>query len=404
MHNSSQTKAWIPGLDLLRCTAVFLVLIGHAKLLLPEDSRELFKQFLPMPAAWGVELFFSLSGFLIGRRWVAINLSSVQLAPKEVQQFVQNRWLRTMPTYWILLALLLLIGAINLGQGAPFPALLSNLTLINWLTDTPYALPVSWTLAIEEFSYILIGCSMLISLPLLRSLDPQTRRRWLPLFPALLIIAGVLARVSSLQAGQFTDLGHSPWHRLDALAYGLLLACWVNPQSITAISPRLWRRPWLPGLLSASVLIIQHWRINLLNDLKLTSTTDAMLFSILMLPALGFITSGWVLLTSAWKSSGSKLLDHAIQHLAKISYSVYLVHIPLRTFLLRQWTAETAFDGFLLFISFLALSIFVGDLTYRLLEKPFLSLKQRFDRSQQLSATPVPPLIATATVVVEGKR
>ena len=49
----------------------------------------------------------------------------------------------------------------------------------------------------------------------------------------------------------------------------------------------------------------------------------------LLIPAIGFVTSGWVLLASAWRSSGSKRLDHAIQHLASNSYSVYLVHIPL---------------------------------------------------------------------------
>ena len=76
MPEASTQKRWIPGLDLLRCTAVFLVLIGHAKLLLPDANRDLFKQCFPMPAAWGVELFFSLSGFLIGYRWVAMNLSS----------------------------------------------------------------------------------------------------------------------------------------------------------------------------------------------------------------------------------------------------------------------------------------------------------------------------------------
>jgi len=104
-----------------------------------------------------VELFFSLSGFLIGRHWIAMNLNSSQPALAEVKYFVQNRWLRTMPTYWTVLALLLLIGAISLGEGAPLPALISNLMLTNWMTGTPYALPVSWTLAIEEFSYLLIG-------------------------------------------------------------------------------------------------------------------------------------------------------------------------------------------------------------------------------------------------------
>ena len=124
-----------------------------------------------------------------------------------------------------------------------------------------------------------------------------------------------------------------------------------------------------------------------------------MLFGILVLPAIGLITSGWVLLSAGWQSSGSKHLDHAIQHLARISYSVYLVHIPLRTFMLREWTAETAFNGLVLVSVYLALSILLGDLTYRLLEKPFLILKQGLDRSQRLTEErATPPLEATTTV------
>ena len=129
-----------------------------------------------------------------------------------------------------------------------------------------------------------------------------------------------------------------------------------------------------------------------------------MLFGMLLLPAIGLTTSGWVLLASAWRSSGSKRLDYAIQHLARISYSVYLVHIPLRTFMLRQWTAETAFSGFLLFSSFLALSILLGDLTYRLLEKPFLILKQRLNRSQRFTSERATPPIAATTTVAASKR
>ena len=83
----------------------------------------------------------------------------------------------------------------------------------------------------------------------------------------------------------------------------------------------------------------------------------------LLIPAIGFVTSGWVLLASAWRSSGSKRLDHAIQHLASNSYSVYLVHIPLRTFMLHQWTADTAFSDFLLSSVFVGLSILLGYLT-----------------------------------------
>lgn len=401
---SVQSKVWIPGLDLVRCTAIFLVLIGHAKMLLPNASQEPFKQFFPMPAAWGVELFFSLSGFLIGRHWIAMNLNSNQPALAEVKYFVQNRWLRTMPTYWMVLALLLLIGAISLGEGAPLPALMSNLMLTNWMTGTPYALPVSWTLAIEEYSYLLIGSSVLITLPLLRLIEPQQRRYWLPVFPALLIFIGVLIRITTVQAGHWEDLIHSPWYRLDALAYGLLLACLVEPRPITAISAKCWRRPLAPALLVGSLLFLQHWRICLLVDLKSNPFGSGMLFSILLLPALGIVTSGWVMLTSAWRSSGFRLLDQAIKHLAQISYSVYLVHIPLRSFMVRHWTAATTLEGFLFVSSFLLISILIGDLTYRLLEQPFLSLKKRLDRAHRLKAKPLQPPVASVTAVVGGKR
>ena len=312
MPEAEPSKQWIPGLDLLRCTAVFLVLIGHAKLLLPDASRDLFKQFFPMPAAWGVELFFSLSGFLIGRRWVAMNLSTDRSVWKSVNHFVRSRWLRTIPTYWLLLVILLLIGAISLGPEAGLLEMLSNLTLTNWITGSAYALPVSWTLAIEEFSYLLIGSSVLITLPLLQSLEPQFRRRWLPLFPTLLILSGVLSRITAVHTGHWQDLSHSPWHRLDALAYGLLLACWLSPQQLASISSKCWQWRWPPTLLVAGLLILQQWRISLLVNLQLTTPTDGILFGALLLPAVGLITSGWLLLYSAWRSSGYKLLDHAI--------------------------------------------------------------------------------------------
>ena len=76
------------------------------------------------------------------------------------------------------------------------------------------------------------------------------------------------------------------------------------------------------------------------------------LFGALLLPAVGLITSGWkntikrCITQLPMPASGYKFFDHAIQHLARISYSVYLVHIPLRTFMLRQWTADTAISGF----------------------------------------------------------
>ena len=72
--------------------------------------------------------------------------------------------------------------------------------------------------------------------------------------------------------------------------------------------------------------------------------------------------------------------------------------------MLRQWTADTAISGFVQFSFFLALCILFGDLTYRLLERPFLTLKQHLDRSQQITSKPETLPAATETTVAAGKR
>ena len=382
MPKTETLNTWIPGLDLLRCTAVFLVLIGHAKLFLPGESREFFKLFFPMPAAWGVELFFSLSGFLIGQRWVAMNLKGDRYVWKKVKLFVRNRLLRTMPTYWLLLSLLLIVGAINLGPRVNLLAFLSNFTLTNWIFNTAYALPVSWTLAIEEFSYLIIGGSVLIIQPMIQTLKPKSQRKLLPLLPSLLILIGVFVRISSIQTSNWYELSLSPWHRLDALAYGMLLACWLDSQEITTRSRSCWQQIWPPTMLIASILLLQQWRIILMVDLEPTPTVGGVLFGALLVPAVGLVTSGWVMLASAWRSSGSKLLDKIIRHLAQISYSVYLIHIPLRTILMQQWTAKTHLIGFLHLILYLFATIILGDLTYRLFERPFIRLRRKLDLSE----------------------
>ena len=377
MPESLPRKEWIPGLDLLRCTAVFLVLIGHAKLLLPNASREVFRQYFPMPAAWGVELFFSLSGFLIGQQWVAINLSSIKSgATTTAWRFIRNRWVRTIPTYWLTLSILILAGMINIEKDSILPELIINLTLTNWISGLNYALPVSWTLAIEEFSYILIGASTLATVPLMKSIKPHVRRKWLTLFPIILISLGTLIRFTTWQSGHLYSLSDNPLIRLDALAYGLMLACFIDRQNIATISAKCWQKLWPPISLIASLLVVQQWRISLLTNTNQTSTSEEIALGIILPPAIGVVTSLWLILTSSWLSSGFKYLDLGIRHLAQISYSVYLVHIPLRTFFMRNWEANTNQEAVLIFFIYLILSILLGNCAYHILEKPFLSLKR----------------------------
>jgi len=81
----------IIGLDSLRAIAILLVLMAH------------FVNKLDFLGLYGVELFFSLSGFLIGGILYRSMASEHCWSFKHVKSFWVRRWWRTLPNYYLFL-------------------------------------------------------------------------------------------------------------------------------------------------------------------------------------------------------------------------------------------------------------------------------------------------------------
>lgn len=81
------------GLDILRCCAILPVVVYHTSL--PWAPLE----------QWGfigVEVFFALSGFLIAQM-IAERFDGIGSA-NALLRFLVNRWMRTLPLYFLALA------------------------------------------------------------------------------------------------------------------------------------------------------------------------------------------------------------------------------------------------------------------------------------------------------------
>jgi peptidoglycan/LPS O-acetylase OafA/YrhL len=143
------------GLDIVRFWAIVLVMINHSGPFLPYFKSkwhiEFFSGFL------GVELFFCLSGFLIGTILLKV-VDSGHAGPKELLSFWVKRWFRTIPIYWF--CLLLYVACFLYFKYPEFGSidgthLLGYFVFIqNLFYYHPHFFEVSWSLCIEEWFYL----------------------------------------------------------------------------------------------------------------------------------------------------------------------------------------------------------------------------------------------------------
>lgn len=385
MSRRSSASSFYEGVDFLRASSVFLVLWSHGGSLLLEQQRTFLSSIFFRPGFWGVDLFFSISGFLIIGQ--LLDMAS-KTRNESLRVFVIRRFLRTVPTYWLVMLIVLSSGL------APWPrsgVLIANLFLVFPFLQAPGLLPVAWTLVIEVWSYLLYAALAFGSRS--RSVLSRLWRGWdrcLPPEAVLLVIsllvlpliASICRYEQAIHGSSVQSLKQGFWPQIDALAYGGILAWFQRAKSLTLARLSGWR--WLlPGCLLLMALVVASVPV-LWGDIQASFPGDAAIWMAFgFYPCVRFLSCVMIIAFLRFRYDLlPRWMALVLRALSRCSYSIYLIHLSLIPLVLPLMPGP----GLLAFGSYLLISILVGHLGWLVLERPFFRLRNLWLFSDEVVA------------------
>lgn len=390
------------GLDVMRALAILIVVDAHSTVALKEYYDGAFWHHL-LPD--GVELFFVLSGFLIGGILIRTYEKNGRFDGGLLLNFWTRRWFRTLPNYYLVLTGLIALAvgrAWRSGLHHSLPAkgelIKYYLFLQNFASYVPDFFPETWSLAIEEWSYI--------SLPLiLWALHTLMPARWprqrIVLTAILLIIVGtnigrfVAAVLTPISDGELGFRGIVVT-RLDAISYGVLAAYVKHYFPASWTNERTRSRLAVVGLalivltsFTASIVILKYY--------VQAGIYPAYVFykRTFYFPVIGLSMAlvvpymdGWRTATGLWARFG---IARFITHVSLISYSMYLLNLtPIMLTLLERFPTTSAAVGWTKVGVFWGLTLILSTLLYAFFEKPVTELRERLSKKEPTLLTNEP--------------
>jgi peptidoglycan/LPS O-acetylase OafA/YrhL len=381
MTASTAEDRRFPTLNAVRAAAALGVVATHTAFDTGEVQRGAVGAVLSR-LDFGVTLFFVLSGFLLSRPFFIAQARG--LGRPSYRHFLWKRALRILPLYWVTVAAALLL----LPQPDRSPRVwLTNLTLTQIYTEglLPTGLTQMWSLCTEVAFYVLLPalCAVLLWRSTRSSWSPsrvlaalgllsvggfvwqtlaastsdvtgQHFHQWLPGYFAWFAAGMAFALISAYGLTGWQGREYGP-HRLLERAGSDLFGCWLLAGSVFALActplagPRLLVIPTPGEALTKSVLY-----------------TVTAVFIVLPL-VFGPEQEGVVRRVA---SSGPAVW------LGDISYGIFCLHLLALDAAMAILDIEVFTGGFLeVFGTTLVITLILAALSYSLLERPFLRLK-----------------------------
>lgn len=359
-----------PGLDLARSIAISLVVFSHS-LWISDHFPSTISWLMRLSGTIGVEIFFVISGFLIGK--IVLKLFQKEdFSVRDIFVFLKRRWFRTLPNYYLALLINLVLW-VAIYKEIPEKLFLYFFYLQNITTTSPAFFRVAWSLAVEQFCYI-VGPFFLFFL--MKCFPKQDKSKLFLLMSFLVIFAFGIVRFYFNQTHSIQNL--FDWneklrkvtiYRLDAIYYGFIAFYVINKYSISTAFKKIFFNIGLLVLLTLHIFIfamginVQEFPF-FFNVLFLPFNSVAICFLLPFLTTVQFqslVFTKWITLISV------------------ISYSIYLLHYTIILHSIKILFPSDNLIGFQLgfyTITYWLLTIVLSYLLYKYFESPMTRLRE----------------------------
>jgi len=360
----------LPGLDLLRALAIVSVVCTHSWL---AGGMGYGFGWIENDGWMGVDLFFVLSGYLIGHQLFLRYKSSGQL---DLKAFYRQRAYRILPAYLVVVAIYFAIPGVR--EQPVIQPLWQFLTFtMNLFVNqhVPHAFSSAWSLCVEEYFYLLFPLAIL-------ALAPRISAKCVAAVLVSLMLLGMVWRgfawsqfaapadvggVREMDIWRYMQLIYYPTYaRLDGLMCGVALAM------LSVYRQSLWKRlQQHANVIALLGIIIVGFAAWIFRD-TLTFAACVLGFPVL---SVGLA----LLVASATSSTGmlGKARVPGAAWIAGASYSIYLTHKATLKIASHDLPELLKNRGIVTFLCCVLVVVCVAALLHYLVERPFLRLRER---------------------------
>jgi peptidoglycan/LPS O-acetylase OafA/YrhL len=364
-----QNNDRIFGLDLVRTIAILWVVFSHIHYLIDSVNPTLIS-FSGLFGYSGVELFFVLSGFLIGSILLKLFVKE-DFKFSNLFVFLKRRWFRTLPNYYLILIINLLVAAFlsyPMDEWWNYFFFLQNFSnyKITFFNE-------SWSLSVEEWAYILTPFALLIA----SKLFLKNKKYGFLITTILMIIVFHFIRFLFQKNNTLSDMNQ--WntdlksvviYRIDSILFGFVIA-WIHYYFTDVLK----KYAVYLFIISLHLFVLQFSVLNAFN-FELNATPiyfDVFYFS------LSSLTFALALPVFIYWEKANNWLSKPVTFMSKISYSIYLLHYSIISVLIKYFLSsfEITLPSFMLIFIYLVLTILFSYFLYRFYEKPMMDLRDK---------------------------